>query len=249
MTSTTAAQAFADAASRMVSRSDIAGDLVLLLIDCADLLSAEAVGLLVAVPDNGLELLSSSTHQARELEAYELQNGTGPCIDAIRLGEHVTAISPELDSAWAPLGARIVAHGFRSVHAFPLTWHGTAIGALNVFHADAVVLDDGDRLLAGTFADLATAVLARPLDWRHGAASADHGSSRRTYRDRAGQRRHRLPGEPGDERRIQPPAAAGDRLRPDVVSGGRRHPHVRFALIVTGSIISISPRIDGPEEV
>jgi GAF domain-containing protein len=164
MTSTTAAQAFADAASRMVSRSDIAGDLVLLLIDCADLLSAQAVGLLVAVPDNGLELLSSSAHQARELEVYELQNGTGPCIDAIRFGEHVTAISPELDTAWAPLGAQIVAHGFRSVHAFPLTWHGTAIGALNVFHADAVVLDDGDRLLAGTFADLATAVLARPLE-------------------------------------------------------------------------------------
>ena len=164
MTSTTAAQAFADAASRMVNRCDIAGDLVLLLIDCADLLSAEAVGLLVAVPDNGLELLSSSTHRVRELEVYELQNGSGPCIEAIRLGEHVTAISPELDSAWAPLGAQIVAHGFRSVHAFPLTWHGTAIGALNVFHADPVVLNDGDRLLAGTFADLATAVLARPLD-------------------------------------------------------------------------------------
>jgi GAF domain-containing protein len=164
VTSTTAAQAFADAASRMVNRCDIAGDLVLLLIDCADLLSAEAVGLLVAVPDNGLELLSSSTHRVRELEVYELQNGSGPCIEAIRLGEHVTAISPELDSAWAPLGAQIVAHGFRSVHAFPLTWHGTAIGALNVFHADPVVLNDGDRLLAGTFADLATAVLARPLD-------------------------------------------------------------------------------------
>ena len=164
MTSTTAAQAFADAASRMVNRCDIAGDLVLLLIDCADLLSAEAVGLLVAVPDNGLELLSSSTHRVRELELYELQNGSGPCIDAIRLGEHITAISPELDSAWPPLGAEIVAHGFRSVHAFPLTWHGTAIGALNVFHADPVVLNDGDRLLAGTFADLATAVLARPLD-------------------------------------------------------------------------------------
>ena len=58
MTSTTAAQAFADAASRMVSRGDPAGDLVLLLIDCADLLSAEAVGLLVAIPDNGLELLA-----------------------------------------------------------------------------------------------------------------------------------------------------------------------------------------------
>ena len=164
MTSTTAAQAFADAASRMVNRSDVAGDLVLLLIDCADLLSAEAVGLLIAVPDNGLELLSSSAHRARELEIYELQNGSGPCIDAIRLGEHVTAISPGLDTAWPPVGAQIVAHGFRSVHAFPLTWQGTAIGALNVFHADAVVLDDGDRLLASTFADLATAVLARPLD-------------------------------------------------------------------------------------
>jgi GAF domain-containing protein len=164
MTSTTAAQAFADAASRMVNRCDIAGDLVLLLIDCAELLSAEAVGLLVAVPDNGLELLSSSSHRVRELELYELQNGTGPCIDAISIGEQITAISPELDSAWPPLGAQIVAHGFRSVHAFPLTWHGTAIGALNVFHADPVVLNDGDRLLAGTFADLATAVLARPLD-------------------------------------------------------------------------------------
>ena len=164
MNSTTAAQAFADAASRMVSRSDVAGDLVMLLVDCADLLGAQAAGLLVTVPNDGLDLLSSSSHRARELELYELQHGSGPCIEAIRTGEQRTVTSPELGAAWPPLGGKIVANGFHSVHAFPLNWHGTAIGALNVFHTDPLVLDDGDRLLAQTFADLATAVVAQPLD-------------------------------------------------------------------------------------
>ena len=198
MTSTTA-QAFADAASRMVSRSDIAGDLVLLLVDCADLLSAEAVGLLVAVPDNGLELLSSSAHRApghrtlrtpKRIWAVHRRNPP-PANTSPQSARGWTLPGPRLGTDCrprVPLRARVPADVARQRDR-----------ALNVFHADPVVLDDRDRHPRRYLRRSATAVLARPSILASPRCVSRSWRPRRTYRDRAGQRRHRLPGEPGDE--------------------------------------------------
>ncbi|MDN5760785.1 MAG: GAF and ANTAR domain-containing protein [Microlunatus sp.] len=160
----TAARAFADAASRMANSTDTAGDLVLLLLDCVEVLGAEAAGLLVEVADDSLELLASSSHRAEELELYQLQQQNGPCFDAFHEQCSVAATSPDLEQAWPPLGARAVELGFHAVHAVPLLWRGTSIGALNIFHADRVLLGAEGRLCARTFADLTAAILTRSMD-------------------------------------------------------------------------------------
>ena len=167
MTADSIADAFADAAARLTARADVAGSLVALLTDCVALLDGTSAGLLIEVPEDGLALLSSTSHTTDVLELYELQNGRGPCIQAIHDNQIVTAMAPGLTTQWDPVGRAITGAGHRAVHAFPLRWHDHAVGAINLFSASARGLDDSQQRLGQAFANMAVAVLAHPrvADW------------------------------------------------------------------------------------
>ena len=167
MTAHTIAQAFADAAARLTGGADPTGDLVSLLTDCTALLGAESAGLLVDVPGEGLALLSSTSHAVDVLELYELQNGVGPCIQAIQDNTEVIAAGDRLKTGWQPVGPAIAAAGYTSVLAFPLRWQDQAVGALNLFVGHDRQLDEDQRHLGQAFANMAVAVLAqtRPSTW------------------------------------------------------------------------------------
>ena len=176
MTAHTIAEAFADAAARLTSGVDQSGDLVALLGDCTALLGAESAGLLVDVPGEGLALLSSTSHSTDVLELYELQNGFGPCIQAVEDNTEVWAGRDELENGWPPVGRAIVGAGYSAVHAFPLRWHDRAVGALNLFIGGDGDLDQDQRRLGQAFANMAVAVLARS---RPGQLGGDPPSDRR----------------------------------------------------------------------
>jgi transcriptional regulator with GAF, ATPase, and Fis domain len=165
MTASTASQAFADAAAAMVENQDVADTLAKLLDDCAELTAADAVGLLVKDHSGNLELLSATSHLATELELYQLQQDTGPCIEAARGG---TALSERVDTAiiqrWDQVGEAIVAAGFHAVQAVPLRWHGQLLGAMNAFHADPETLDEASQQLTQAFADVATVVIVQSAE-------------------------------------------------------------------------------------
>ena len=167
MTAHTIAEAFADAAARLTSGVDQSGDLVALLADCTALLGAESAGLLVDVPGEGLALLSSTSHTTDVLELYELQNGLGPCIEAVQDNKEVWAGGAEVTNGWPPVGRAIAGAGYNAVHAFPLRWHDQAVGALNIFLGHEGALDQDQRRLGQAFANMAVAVLARtrPSRW------------------------------------------------------------------------------------
>jgi hypothetical protein len=167
MTAHTIVEAFADAAARLTGGADVAGDLVALLADCARLMEMESAGLLVEVPGEGLALLSTTSHTTSVLELYELQNGLGPCIQAVQDNTVVSAAGAKLQESWKPVGQAVSDAGYEAVHAFPLRWHDRAVGALNLFAGDGRELD-ADRLdLGQAFANMAVAVLAqsRPAAW------------------------------------------------------------------------------------
>jgi hypothetical protein len=63
------------------------------LSSCADLTSADALGLLVRTAAGNLEMLSATSHQAAELELYQLQHDSGPCLDSIRTGRPLAAVA------------------------------------------------------------------------------------------------------------------------------------------------------------
>jgi transcriptional regulator with GAF, ATPase, and Fis domain len=160
MTAHTVSQAFIDAASAMVQQHDVADTLAQLLENCADLTSAAAVGLLVVNSRGNLEVLSATSHQAVELELYQLQHDTGPCVEAALSGAVVSvATDGEITARWDKVGVAIVAAGFHAVHAVPLRWHGRLIGAMNAFHTDPESVDDEARQLTQAFADIAAAVI------------------------------------------------------------------------------------------
>ena len=164
MTSRTVSEAFAAAAARLTRGNDAAGSLLDLLRDCAWLMDADAVGILIRSPEDRLELLSSTSHTATVLELYELQNGQGPCVEAVRHNVVVKAAMPDLADRWVPVGLAIVDAGYREVQAFPLRWQDRAVGALNVFAGTVRPPDTEQEQLGQAFANMAVAVLAQPSD-------------------------------------------------------------------------------------
>jgi transcriptional regulator with GAF, ATPase, and Fis domain len=165
MSDVTIARAFAEAAARLTSANDVAGSLVALLNDCAALVRADAAGLLVQTGgEDSLDLLSSTSHQATDLELYELQTGHGPCIEAIKQNEVVSVTSPALAGLWPPVGKAFSDAGYQAVHAFPLRWQNRAIGALNVFARTADPLDRDLSEVGQGFASMAVAILGQPAD-------------------------------------------------------------------------------------
>ena len=173
MNQRTPAQAFADAASALVKSSDVTDTLSRLLRDCCALLDAEALGVLVEAPDGNLELLSASSHKTAALEVFQIQHEHGPCIDTIATGQPVVAVgAQEVAGAWPDVGTRILDAGFHAVHAFPMRCNGRIIGGLNLFHADARMLDDEQTMLGQAFADVATLVIVQSTDLSTGQITA-----------------------------------------------------------------------------
>jgi transcriptional regulator with GAF, ATPase, and Fis domain len=165
MTVVSATQAFADAAAAMVQQQDVTGTLSRLLTDYTELTDAAAAGLLVKDERGELELLSASSHQATELELYQLQHDTGPCVDAATSESALAAYSDQdLTERWHQVGEAIIAAGYHAVVAVPMRWHGHVIGAMNAFYSAPDKLDHEARLLTQAFADVATVVIVQSTE-------------------------------------------------------------------------------------
>ena len=161
----TTADAFGDAAAAMVSEHVVADVLAQLLTDCTDLVSAEAVAILVVDRTDQLSLLSSSSHRAAELEMLQIQRSSGPCVDAIRTGRHVSASgADELTGRWEEVGQAIVGSGFQRVDAYPMRWRGRVLGGLNIFRHEPADTDDETATLSQAFADVATLVVVQSTE-------------------------------------------------------------------------------------
>ena len=160
MTTRTAAQALADATAAMTRGSDVTDVLDRLVRDSAEALGAQAVGLLVQTSGGDLELLSATSHQVAELELFQIQHDSGPCIEAISSGTAVAQTGPdEIRARWPQSGAAITGAGYQAVRAYPLRWRGHTLGALNAFHASPSPQDSDTGLLGQALADIATVVI------------------------------------------------------------------------------------------
>jgi len=153
-----ATRALAVAAAAMVDDHDVIGILTELLRGSADALGAAAAGLVVKEDEHGrLEFLTATSHRVEELELYQLQVDSGPCVDCVHTDEHVFATRLEdVRSRWPELEEPFRRAGFVGVHAAPLHWHGRAIGALNLFWTNDGELGERGARLSQTFADVAT---------------------------------------------------------------------------------------------
>lgn len=155
----TSAQAFAAANAAMVRGVDGASTIHVLLADCAELLGAETAGVLVRVGD-GLEMLAATSHRAIELELYQSQLHSGPCVETIDTGASVSVSGAEdVLARWPDFGRAMEEAGIRSVHAEPMRWHDRVLGGMNLFWSREHVLSREEAELARSFADICTLAL------------------------------------------------------------------------------------------
>ena len=163
MTSTTSGAAFATASAAMVRGTDAASTVHVLLADCLDLLDAGTAGILVRAEGSDIELLAATSHQATELELYQSQSHSGPCIDTIGHGHSVEATGEsEVAARWPDFGRAMVEAGYLTVHTSPMQWHEHTLGGLNLFWHHERQLAPDERKLAQAFADICTLALMQP---------------------------------------------------------------------------------------
>lgn len=149
--------AFVGLADTLVSDYDVTDLLHSLAAHCVDLLRAAAAGILLTDQRGNLQLMASSSEQARLLELFVLQAEEGPCLDAFNTGSLVAV--PDLRAAadrWPRFTAAAAAAGYVSVNAVPLRLRDQTVGALSLFITTAVALPEADLRVAQALADVAT---------------------------------------------------------------------------------------------
>ena len=152
------AEAFVSLADTLVDEYDMLDLLDRLVGVSVGLLAADAAGIVLADARNRLTVVAASSDAAQLMEALQLQNEQGPCLDAYRTGRAVSV--PDLRTAaerWPRFAAAVASlSDISSVHALPMRLRGQAIGALNLFHRTPGPLPAADLALGQALADVAT---------------------------------------------------------------------------------------------
>jgi GAF domain-containing protein len=151
------AETFKAQADTLIDDFDVIEFLSTLVHRIQELLEASDVGLVLDDEQGNLRVMASSTERMRLLELLELQTSQGPCLDCCSSGEAV--LNVDLKGAltrWPDFTPMARAAGFRLVHALPMRLRGQVIGAVNIFNANPLTLNDRDTDLALALADIAT---------------------------------------------------------------------------------------------
>ncbi len=160
---------FVKVADTLVDDYDIADVLHQLTGRCAELLGADAAGLLLSDQRGHLRVMASSTEQTQLLELFQLQTNEGPCLDCFRTGEMVVAEDlTAVSQRWPTFVAHALAAGFASVHALPMRLRNEIIGTLNLFTSQPGPLSAQDIEVAQALADTATIGILQERALRRG---------------------------------------------------------------------------------
>lgn len=151
------AATFADMSSMIASGSNTVDVFALLTQRIVELLPVRASGILLVDANSLLQVVGSSDHSAHQLDLYQLQNHSGPCLTACATGELVTDTELSANGPWPSFSALAREHHFSSVYALPLSGRKQVLGALNLFCDQP--LSDRELTLARVLADSAAVAL------------------------------------------------------------------------------------------
>lgn len=123
---------------------------------CIELLPIVAAGILLLDNSNSLHVIGSSSHAAKLLDLFQVQNDEGPCRDCCKLKEDVICDDLSSDSRWPNFAILASEQNFSSVYAIPLQAQESVVGALNLFSTSPLTNDQLQT--AHSLADAATLV-------------------------------------------------------------------------------------------
>lgn len=149
--------AFVELADALVGERDAVDFLRTLVDQCVALLDAAAAGLLLADSHGNLQVMASTSEESYLVEVLQLQAGAGPCVDAYQSGTVVTLSDIAADGHRFPdFQSAALSQGFHSVHAIPMRFRSSTIGALNLFRERKGALSNEDAVIGQALADVAT---------------------------------------------------------------------------------------------
>ena len=123
-------------ADTLASDYDIFDYLDLLLNRSANVLEAEAGGVMLSNGRGDLRLLASTDEPARLMEVYELARQEGPSVECYRGGVQVIEEDLAASQRWPRFAPAAVTGGYRSAFAFPMRLREQTVGALSLFRAE-----------------------------------------------------------------------------------------------------------------
>lgn len=133
----------------------------------AELLFADATGVLVRDPRGGVAVGAASDERARFVELLQVQFEQGPCLDCVNGNTQVVSHDLDVDrSRWPQFSDAALTAGYRSVYAFPLRLMSRAVGGINVLYRSRTELSPTTLNLAQALADLAVLGLTQERDER-----------------------------------------------------------------------------------
>jgi hypothetical protein len=151
------ARAFVDVADTLGDDVDVGGCIARLASGCRTAVPDADAGAIARDTDGGLRLVASSTEHLRLLERITVPFDEGPSLDCARSGNPVGCA--ELTGAhgrWPMFAPAATEAGFESVHALPLRWHSSVIGAVELLAPPGTATDPADLAIVQALADVAT---------------------------------------------------------------------------------------------
>lgn len=157
-----------EVADTLVDEFDLIEFLHRVIAHAAELVSADAAGILLADHHGRLQLMAASDERATLLELLQIQTDQGPCKDCFQQGSAVSDADLTRAEQWPDFAPRAVAAGFHAVHAFPMRLRQQVIGALNLFSVSEGAMDPSDLRVVQALADVATIGLLQERAIRRG---------------------------------------------------------------------------------
>jgi transcriptional regulator with GAF, ATPase, and Fis domain len=150
-------ETFVHLADTLVADYDVIEFLNYLIERCIMLSDIDEAGVMLTDPHGHLHAVAASTERVQLLELFELQNHDGPCLDAFRTGNPVTAADlHEHLEQWPTYAAEAISNGFNSSHSVPMRLRNETIGAINLLRLHIGALTEADQKLVNALADIAT---------------------------------------------------------------------------------------------
>jgi transcriptional regulator with GAF, ATPase, and Fis domain len=151
------AATFVELADTLVAGFDIIDMLHTLTERCVELLGVTAAAVLLPDRRRALQLVASSSDQARLLDVMRLRNQEGPFLDAYRTGTAAASADLTTEVArWPRLAEAARDSGYAGAQALPLRLHDQPLGVLGLFNAAAGILATDTVAIGQSMADIAT---------------------------------------------------------------------------------------------
>jgi GAF domain-containing protein len=124
--------------------------------------------------DGRVITVGASDSLATQLDEQQYEHHTGPCLEALKIGEVVEAVDLAVETRWGVYPAVAISYGIQSVLSTPLIVNDQSVGVLNLYARTALAFSDVDRQLALLLAGQATIAITAALRHYDEITLSDH---------------------------------------------------------------------------